>query len=761
MNEELRVHGVSGTPPRNILYADPVPYDLSNTQTKVYGPQLETEGYSIRAFNWGSLTSGHWSTAFWVLLAPFAFANVAGWMIEAGKRTKSTVSIVRLAGLALTGLLAVQAAVIFSDIGSNYVHAQGWENWIALAGMWIEIALFVVLVLRFSVQSHFRFISARRRWGLLFGGANSIETEVKAKPAPGLDADYRATDPMSWSDPAVDATLVSESMWKRHSVLHRLRRAHLAFAISIAGVPLALMTGFWAGLYLMWPIFIVLYVARMSYEPDDGWAMSYGPVVSVVINAILTAHLAVSGFDLPFAEEIFIWTAGGIAAFILVTLVLTTRAGLVAVGTLVLAVVLGAAFGTTGAVVAANWVDADDDFLGSTGLMVVFWMVGALITVLLAFGISLLKARSAGEPAESQVDTADGPRNKGFLELLRIFTGRPTTLFRTVAVYGVVAAIVGLAILQLRNTDTELDLGFAVLGAGDLATLLIASYALVAVGFVSWALIRYRMTLLGIAVLVAFAGYLALTEFAPLPSIEIWGLTFGLDTIDGIAVTVIVLGPAYLLFRSIFSGLLDRERRRTGLGILWDVGSLWPRWFHPFGPPAYGPAAVTGLNDAIGDCRTSVEARRTSPGPDGDQPPDDQLVVAAHSQGAIVSVVAMGQMEAEEFRVEDDRVVSLLTYGNPAGHLYAKLFPDVGIDALYEDVAGKVKGWCNLYRPSDPIGGEPAPVVQVNGLSYPSNVEVTLREDGTGHSSYELTSAYRAARSAVLTGSSCQAPQSG
>jgi hypothetical protein len=218
---------------------------------------------------------------------------------------------------------------------------------------------------------------------------------------------------------------------------------------------------------------------------------------------------------------------------------------------------------------------------------------------------------------------------------------------------------------------------------------------------------------------------------------------------------VIVFGPTLILLRSIFTGLLDPEKRRTGLGILWDVGSLWPRWFHPLGPIAYGPAAVTGLTGAIERCRRIARLRRYPPRESHTDsvPFEAHVIVAAHSQGAIVSVVAMGQMEDGDFRIEGDQAVSLITYGNPAGHLYSKLFTSVGIEELYADVATKLRGWCNLYRPSDPIGGEPAPDSGFPGK--PGDVAVTRPEDGTGHSSYELTRAYRDTRSRVWRGDPC------
>ncbi len=148
--QELRVHGVSGTPPHVILYTEPTTDDLGPSHTKVYGTARDPR-VEVRAFNWSSLTSGHWSTAFWVLLAPFAFANVAGWMLA--KRTKTTIVATRLAALGLTGLFVAQLGVVFLELFGEWVAARGWPDAVALAGMWAEVALFVFLIYRFSVQS--------------------------------------------------------------------------------------------------------------------------------------------------------------------------------------------------------------------------------------------------------------------------------------------------------------------------------------------------------------------------------------------------------------------------------------------------------------------------------------------------------------------------------------------------------------------------------------------------------------------------------
>ncbi len=78
-HKELRVHGVSGTPPEAMLYLGAVTYDQSKEHARVFRERTPDD-YDVEAYHWGSLTSGNWKTAYWVLLTPFLLANVAGWM---------------------------------------------------------------------------------------------------------------------------------------------------------------------------------------------------------------------------------------------------------------------------------------------------------------------------------------------------------------------------------------------------------------------------------------------------------------------------------------------------------------------------------------------------------------------------------------------------------------------------------------------------------------------------------------------------------
>ncbi|HEX5672085.1 MAG TPA: hypothetical protein VFY46_05120, partial [Acidimicrobiia bacterium] len=104
---ELRVHGVSGTLPRDMLYTDPLPRDQVGW-TRVYRRRIQSD--TAEAFRWGGVTSGSAITAFWLLLLPFALANTAGWMAAPKAWRVPFVALIRLACLMLTGIFVLEAA---------------------------------------------------------------------------------------------------------------------------------------------------------------------------------------------------------------------------------------------------------------------------------------------------------------------------------------------------------------------------------------------------------------------------------------------------------------------------------------------------------------------------------------------------------------------------------------------------------------------------------------------------------------------------
>src|SRR6476661_1654603 len=89
---ELRVHGVSNTPPADVLGLRPEPGDAGPQPWLVAGDSTTgfyrstapppDEAVTVEAYSWGQLTSGARTAkdverALWTLLLPFTLANLA------------------------------------------------------------------------------------------------------------------------------------------------------------------------------------------------------------------------------------------------------------------------------------------------------------------------------------------------------------------------------------------------------------------------------------------------------------------------------------------------------------------------------------------------------------------------------------------------------------------------------------------------------------------------------------------------------------
>ncbi|MET9522118.1 hypothetical protein [Streptomyces coeruleorubidus] len=183
----------------------------------------------------------------------------------------------------------------------------------------------------------------------------------------------------------------------------------------------------------------------------------------------------------------------------------------------------------------------------------------------------------------------------------------------------------------------------------------------------------------------------------------------------------------------------DAAARRT-IGVLWDVGTFWPRAAHPFAPPCYAERAVPDLTWRIATWTGATDGR---------------LVISGHSQGSVLAAAAVWQL-APSAR----RRVALLTYGSPLERLYGRWFPahfgPAALSSLHQDV----DGWRNLYRLTDPIGGP----VRVPGREGPEVDHAPLKDPLAygrtavhplpapilGHSDYQADPAFAEERERLL-----------
>ena len=194
----------------------------------------------------------------------------------------------------------------------------------------------------------------------------------------------------------------------------------------------------------------------------------------------------------------------------------------------------------------------------------------------------------------------------------------------------------------------------------------------------------------------------------------------------GIALAGLVL-PALAAF--LYAAWSNPAKRRT-IGVLWDVGTFWPRSYHPLCPPCYAERAVPDLQRRMWWLHDN----------------DGRVMLVAHSQGTVLAVAALAQTAC---RPEGDHP-ALITFGSPVCKLYGWAFPAYFDRALLEPLApgqaARVNDWRNFFYPTDPIGGSVAPELSAVG-GDPVDTEFADPADcyyvygqpppaSTGHSGY-------------------------
>ena len=649
MPKELRVHGVSGTPPTELLYTDPVTYDQGWDLAKVY--ERSRDDWEVKAYHWGSLTSKSSLTAFWILLAPFAMANAAGWMSEAPNVWSR--AWIRVAGLSLTGIFFVQFANMTFDVPLNTGLAPTAVKWVFVGG-----ALALVFGLGWlSTQSSFKPLTARERIRHLLSPTVTSMNPLLKEP--------------EWDDPNGGCTVVGTRMWSVHSIVHRLRRVHLTFGMALLALVIGRATGSpalqivavaLAGVML---IALALTTGPMARNRLVLSSTAISTLAGVVVLAWGIFSLAGSDLgprvdvsdDLTYEVALILGVAAGLG--LLGELLFSRlRSGWVQLGLLAVATLVGGTFGLTGSMLVETYLSESatttETFDGGAAFVTV-GMLGLVLVSALTFGIATFLPKPGN----------DGSRMRRGILRARLILGI-TGVYG--AAFGAVAAMLSCQGSQGCSHRNIAMPDWVVEDPDNLAVLL--------------------------------------------------GIPFDPASLLGWAKIVMVAVPAVLIVRSIVGGLLNGQDARRQVGILWDLGSFWPRWFHPLAPPAYGPYAVTRL-------QTILSAEKPE-------------VLTAHSQGSLIAAVALCLAD------EDARPGLLITYGSQLGDLYPSLFPAVGLTDLVTATSRQVGGrWINLWRGSDAVGG------QVVAELESRNWEVST---GAGHSRYELTPEFCAARKAFLTG---------
>ena len=694
---ELRVHGVSGTPPRAMLYTDPLPLGdvpppgAPPEYVRVY--RTVTEGDtgvngSVQAYNWSGLTSGSWLTALWVLMLPFSLANLAGW--TAKSRSRVPVAIVRIFGLFLTGVFLNMAVTGSIDVFWHWSeHKDLQRNQWSAFGFLLLGLFWWQLVTHASTRSHFSGFTWRQRERLLWGWTLGSMLPPGGRGPDGASA---------WNDPS-ELGVTDEKLWDAHGIVHRLRRIHFGFGfLLLADAALAARSTTWRlAVWILVAISaITLILSGTPSDPptEDGpngapaaqwWTVWLNrvtallPTLGALVLAFAVAALwnAGTGLSSDHWKQLHDTSSALVGVAMLIMFGMWMFCGSYSAGSATFATLFGLILG---AGVTLLFSELSGTVAFASGGMV--WLAVGLLIWLLLIGLTLVGILNLniGENLWTSIHRT---------------TGELTALFFFAPVFAIVVA--GFALWsRCENASVTIEaciqkgrleefpgwVGSFTLGLASLTLLLL----LVFLGRTSrWALAG------GIAIAAPLAFL-----FLRWRPINVAGVQLSLADIESAGVTFAVLLPTGFFLARLKAGLTGTAESRRGTAVMWDVIMFWPRWFHPLAPPSYGPHAVAKL-------RTEIESRIAKP--------DDRLILAAHSQGAMIALIALRLAAAEQ-----PERLGLITYGAPICHLYDKYFPSAKFGEIAVETAELLRSldddkdpaavrWANLYRPTDPIGG--------------------------------------------------------
>ncbi|MET7684601.1 hypothetical protein [Streptomyces sp. NPDC005423] len=734
---ELLVHGVGGTTPEKML-GDPRTVRISGDDTAaVFRRALDVDaearpgdraGRPIpEAYVWCNLTSGNGARALWLLLLPFMVVNLAHWMRPDARGRPRTVRfyglLVRLAGLTLTVLLVAAACEVALDLtawqcaGARACAARhAWLGFLspagARAGWWSPPGR------RLALASLVPTALTALLWYLSHRTWSAYESQRPMSRGPAPDERTGRT------------SLDRPGFWYGRRLVARLRAAHTAAGLLTVAAALTVPTARYdagaagprtlhaVGALLETALFgaavFVVYVVcrRGRSENRLDKKLDRGLVRRLPLGALLLLALAAlyAGWSRPEwrssgrlpGEAAFdgITLAQGALVVLLGTVahsLYRTRPdrravlrGLGGPAVAMLACALGGVMSGGVSQRVSDWLDGTGTSLAGPPVLLTWQasVIPALLLVVLVLCAGLGRRTWRLRRAELRAVADDHP-------------GEPADPARTarIATTRALAALTDRGPLLVAVTATATLL----MGAGALVGALTTAKAPVAAT-------RQTYVLVGAA-----------AETSQALGSWLSGLGFILFVTWG--------RRAYK----------DASARRT-IGILWDVGTFWPRAAHPFAPPCYAERAVPDLT-----WRMATWTRATG----------GRLVISGHSQGSVLAAAAAWQLApAERGRV------ALLTYGCPLERLYGRWFPAHFGPAALSRLHREVDCWRNLYRLTDPIGG-PVRLLGDHGpevdraplkdpLAYGRTERHPLPAPILGHSDYQADPAFAEERARLL-----------
>jgi hypothetical protein len=754
---ELLVHGVGGVTPQAMLDDPSVvrvagditagiyrrPADVGAEDEPPDGAAGPESAPVQEAYSWSGLTSGNSSRALWLLLLPFMIVNLAHWMrpARAGRRGALVYDVlVRLIALSLTVLFVAGACEIAMDLlawqcagSAACVRGSSWLGFLSAArhGWWSPPGrrIAVAALLPAALVGLMWWLS-HRTWSAyesqLPGGDNRPDTTPGAPP------------------------LALRGFWYGRRFVARLRATHTATALLTLATALllpALRQDRHGGAWLRgsgWVLTALVAAAELAaitvtarHSRNEQGLDSATDRLTVRVLPVLSAGLLVlSALYSCWGRPGWVATGRmpGADAFGIVTL-------LQAVLALALAVTVWSMAPRAKSAGRAPRTAGDDP--APERSRVAAWGFGGPLVAVLACALGGVFTGGTAQRIADWLDQGGTPGSRGS-ELAGppvLLTWQASAIPVMLLVIAVVAALAGIRLWRTQRLDeTAVRAGHPGVPEDPSRTRQIAG-AIARAGLtdsasVLVAAISGGAFLLGAAALAGAwgSGHTPVAAAAglarPIADIADTAQALGSWLLGAAAVALLALGR--LAYRNV-------SARRT-VGILWDVGTYWPRAAHPFAPPCYAERAVPDLT-----WRIATWTERTG----------GRLVLSAHSQGTVLAASAVWQL-APATR----RRIGLLTYGSPLERLYGRWFPAYFGPSELRMLHRELRDWRNLWRRTDPIGG-PIRLAGAGGravdvgplpdpAAYGRDAEHPLPAPILAHSDYQADPAFAVERSALL-----------
>lgn len=633
---ELRVHGVSGAEPETVLGQGPARQVAGDDSGGFHRAERSDGGgpggVTLEAYRWGDLPSGTVArTLSLVLLLPFMLSNLAVWMRPTARRSGAWVTMLcRLLALDLTVLYVVSVAGVALDLLAwrclGAARCRGPFDAVGgLDARQVGLRLAVLSLLPIAAVVFLRLLGTRR-------------------PRPA-----------------------GKPLWVVEPLVGRLRAIHVAAALAMLD--------------------LILLAARVSGGATAATAALL--TLSVAVLLACAGLLVVPGL---LDRAAMTWRVTRTATALRAVAVGLTAATLAVV-------VLDERPWPSSAALPGYDTIATWALLGAMILLVslsalVLWHHGrggrrrALSrglgsAVVAAFAVGLAGAFSANLVYQSG-NLLDGYRGDGGPPVPYQWTLLSFFLHVTTGVL-VCVALTRLSRRRRRRAAAAVAArDFPTVPPQGVGRLRQVTRAVARARFAEWlgllAVAWAALTAIGLA-----TGLLRLfdltpdelaTRFLGLP-VGVVGMGLALGSYFAAAAVVALLLGGVFAYRTPWF--------RRHVGILWDLGTFWPRAAHPFAPPSYADRAVPELAHRI----TQLTERH------------DGVLLCGHSHGSALLALAVLRLPP---RVRAR--VALLTYGSPLDRLYARIFPAHLNEEVLRQVGERVEWrWLNLWRDTDPIGG--------------------------------------------------------